>query len=135
VGAVLRSADAAGVAAVLITDPRTDLYNPNCIRSSLGTVFSMPIAVSTAVETHDWLVAREFQFFAARVDGAVEYTQANFRGSSAIILGSEAEGLSDTWAGDNVRPIRLPMLGKADSLNVSVTAAVIFYEAVRQRRM
>jgi TrmH family RNA methyltransferase len=133
VGAILRSADAAGVAAVLIADLRTDLHNPNCIRSSLGTVFTMPIAVSTAVEIHDWLVAREFQIFAARVDGAVEYTQANFRGSSAIILGSEAEGLSDTWAGDNIHPIRLPMLGTADSLNVSVTAAVLFYEALRQR--
>lgn len=133
VGAILRSADAAGVAAVLLADPRTDLYNPNCIRASLGTVFTMPIAVTTAAAARDWLAQRKFQVFAARVDGTADYTQANFRDSSAIILGSEAQGLSDAWRGANVQPIRLPMLGKADSLNVSVTAAVLFYEALRQR--
>jgi TrmH family RNA methyltransferase len=133
VGAILRSADAAGVAAVLLADPQTDLYNPNCIRASLGTVFTMPIAVTTSPDARDWLAERNFQAFAARVDGAVDYTQANFRGSSAIILGSEAQGLSDAWQGATMQPIRLPMLGQADSLNVSVTAAVLFYEALRQR--
>jgi len=133
VGAILRSADASGVSAVLLADPRTDLYNPNCIRASLGTVFSMPIAITTATAARDWLAERNFHVFAARVDGASDYTQANFRGSSAIILGSEAQGLSDAWRSANIQPIRLPMLGKADSLNVSVTAAVLFYEALRQR--
>jgi TrmH family RNA methyltransferase len=133
VGAILRSADAAGVAAVLVADPRTDLYNPNCIRASMGTVFTLPVAVTTSGEARQWLQQRGFRVHAARVDGAIDYTAVDFTGATAIVLGSEAEGLSDAWSGDGIKAIRLPMLGKADSLNVSVTAAVLFYEALRQR--
>ena len=133
VGAVLRSADAAGVSALIAADPRTDLYNPNAIRASLGTIFTMPVCEAAGGETIEWLRANGFRIFAARVDGAIPYTEADYRGRSAIVLGSEAAGLSPLWRGDDVQAVRLPMLGAADSLNVSVTAAVLFYEALRQR--
>ncbi|MEN6406460.1 MAG: TrmH family RNA methyltransferase [Thermoguttaceae bacterium] len=133
-GAVLRSADATGVAAVVVADGRTDLFNPNAIRASLGTIFSMPVCECTSREAMAWLGERGFSIYAARVDGAVPYTDVDCRGPTAIVLGNEAKGLSDVWTGLNVQAVRLPMLGVADSLNLSVTAAVLFYEAVRQRR-
>ncbi len=134
VGAVLRSADGAGVAAVIVADPATDLYNPNCIRASLGTVFSMPVCAATAAETLDWLHKRGRRIFAARSDAELPYTEAALGQNAAVVLGSEAFGLSGTWQAADVTPIKLPMLGRADSLNVSATAAVLFYEALRQRR-
>jgi len=133
VGAVLRSADGAGVSALVVADPRTDFYNPNTIRASLGTVFSMPTATATAADTIAWLAGQGLAIYAARVDGSIPYTQADFRRPAAIVLGSEAEGLTAAWSGAPVTAIRLPMLGRADSLNVSATAAVLFYEALRQR--
>lgn len=133
VGAVLRSADAAGISGVIIADGRTDLYNPNAIRASLGTVFTTPVCEAAGRDVLAWLRERNFTIAAARVDGAVPYTEVDYRGPTAVVLGSEAAGLSSIWTGDGVRPVRLPMLGAADSLNVSVTAAVLFYEALRQR--
>lgn len=133
VGAVLRSADAAGVNAVIVADGGTDLYNPNTIRASLGTIFSMPLANADSAAVLKWLAAKQFQIFAARVDGAIDYTQANYRSRTAIVLGSESAGLPAEWKGPPIQPIRLPMRGIADSLNVSATAAVLFYEALRQR--
>jgi TrmH family RNA methyltransferase len=135
VGAVLRSADAAGVSALIVADPQTDLCNPNAIRASLGTIFSMPVASATAADALRWLRRRRVTIFAARVDGAIPYTEADFRGPAAIVLGSEAQGLTAAWSGPEVISIRLPMHGKGDSLNVSATAAVLFYEAVRQREL
>lgn len=132
-GAVLRSADAAGVSALVAADARTDLYNPNAIRASLGTIFSLPVAAVTTRETLRWLRRSGLAIFAARVDGSIEYHQADFRGPAAIVLGSEAQGLSAAWSGAGVTAIRLPMRGVADSLNVSAAAAVLFYEALRQR--
>jgi TrmH family RNA methyltransferase len=132
-GAVLRSADAAGVSAVIVADGRTDLYNPNAIRASLGTIFSLPLAEATGSEAREWLHERNCSIVAARVDGAVPYTAVDYCGPTAIVLGSEAAGLSPLWSGPDVRAVRLPMLGAADSLNISVTAAVLFYEALRQR--
>jgi TrmH family RNA methyltransferase len=132
-GAVLRSADAAGVSAVIVADGRTDLFNPNAIRASLGTIFSLPVCETTSGEALAWLRQRHFTILAARVEGAVPYTQADYHGPTAIVLGSEAAGLSPVWTGDQIRAIRLPMLGAADSLNVSATATVLFYEALRQR--
>jgi len=133
VGAVLRSGDAAGLSALIVADGRTDLYNPNAIRASLGTIFTLPVCAAGAQETLDWLRGHGLAIYAARVDGRVAYTEADLRGPAAIVLGSEAQGLSGVWAGDDVTPVRLPMLGVADSLNVSATAAVLFYEALRQR--
>jgi len=133
VGAVLRSADAAGVSALIVADPRTDLYNPNAIRASLGTIFSVPVCQCTAEEARAWLAEQGLALFAARVEGAVPYTAADYRGPTALVLGSEAQGLTAVWSGAGLTAIRLPMRGVADSLNVSVTAAVLFYEALRQR--
>lgn len=134
VGAVLRSADAAGVSAVIIADGCTDLFNPNAIRASLGTIFAVPVCEATSQETLAWLRSHKFRMFAARVDGAIDYTRADFREPAAIILGSESEGLPSDWQGSDITAIQLPMRGIADSLNVSATAAVLFYEVVRQRR-
>jgi RNA methyltransferase, TrmH family len=133
-GAVLRSADAAGVAAVIVADERTDLYNPNAVRASMGAVFTVPTAVADAATTLAWLRERGYAMWAARVGSGPVYTEAKFTGPTAIVLGSEAEGLSARFWADDVRPMHLPMLGRADSLNVSVAAAVLFYEALRQRR-
>jgi RNA methyltransferase, TrmH family len=133
VGAVLRSADAASVSAVILADPRTDLYNPNAIRASLGTIFTMPVCEAASGDVLAWLRQNKMKILAARVDGSVPYTEVDYRGPTAIVLGSEAAGLSSTWTGNDIQAIHLPMLGAADSLNVSVTAAVLFYEALRQR--
>jgi TrmH family RNA methyltransferase len=133
VGAVLRAADAAGVSAVIVADPGTDLYNPNAIRASLGTIFTVPVAAATAADTLDWLRGHELALFAARVDGSIPYTEADYRRPAAVVLGSEAHGLTAAWSGHDVTSVRVPMLGQADSLNVSATAAVLFYEVLRQR--
>jgi len=135
-GAILRSADGAG-ADGLVAVGGTDLFNPNVIRASVGTIFSVPIAAATAAETRDWLRARGLRAVAARVDAERVHTDTDLTGALAIILGSEAEGLSDAWRGrpgaSDLEAVRLPMLGLADSLNVSVAAAILLYEARRQR--
>lgn len=132
-GAVLRCADGAGVSALAVAAPRTDLFNPNVVRASMGTLFTVPAAVADSQSVKAWLRSRGCRILAARVDGSVPYCKASFRGPCAIVLGSEAEGLSDVWRDADVEGIRLPMLGRADSLNVAATAAVLFYEALRQR--
>jgi len=132
-GAVLRSADGAGADAVIAADPRTDLYNPNTIRASLGTIFALRLAAAPSPTVLDWCRTHGLRLVAARVDGAILHTDANLRGPVAIVLGSEAAGLSDAWRGPDVIPVRLPMHGVADSLNVSVAGAVVLYEALRQR--
>jgi RNA methyltransferase, TrmH family len=133
VGAVLRSADAAGVSALIVADGGTDLYNPNAIRASLGTIFTVPVAAATTGETVAWLRQHGLAIYAARVDASAQYTEVDLRRPAAIVLGSEAAGLSAAWTADDITPIRLPMLGVVDSLNVSAAAAVLFYEAMRQR--
>jgi TrmH family RNA methyltransferase len=133
VGAVVRSADGGGVSAVIVAGSGSDLYNPNAVRASLGTIFTLPVFAAISEESLKWLRQQKVRMFAARVDGAVDYTACDFAGPCAFILGSEAEGLSDVWRGDDITSIRLPMRGTADSLNVSATAAVLFYEALRQR--
>jgi RNA methyltransferase, TrmH family len=132
-GAVMRSADGAGLSALIAADARTDLYNPNAIRASLGTIFTLPVCSAASDETLDWLRRHSVAIVAARVDGKTPYTKVDFRGPTAIVLGSEAEGLSSIWSASDVTAVRLPMLGAADSLNVSAAAAVLFYEARRQR--
>jgi TrmH family RNA methyltransferase len=133
VGAVLRSADAAGVHALIVADGGTDLYNPNAIRASLGTIFTVPVCTASSRETIDWLTERGLKVFAARVDARQLYTEADYRGPTALVLGSEAGGLSEAWSAAGISRVRLPMRGVADSLNVSAAAAVLFYEALRQR--
>ena len=133
VGAVIRSADAAGISAVIVASGRTDLFNPNAIRASLGVIFSLPVRQAPTSEVLSWLRARGCKIFAARVDGAAPYTQVDYRGHAAIVLGSEARGLDADWSAPDITPIALPMRGRGDSLNVSAAAAVMFYEALRQR--
>jgi TrmH family RNA methyltransferase len=133
VGAILRSADAAGLDAVIIADGRTDLYNPNTIRASLGTVFRQNVCEASSAATIQWLGERGVSILAARPDAKTLYTEADLRGPTAIVLGSEAVGLSGAWDAATATAVRLPMHGLADSLNVSTTAAVLFYEALRQR--
>ena len=133
VGAILRSADAVGASAVIAAGG-TDLFNPNVIRASVGTVFSMPVAAAPAAEVAAWLRRQGIRVVATRVDADRLHVDADLTGSVAIVLGSEAEGLSDTWRAPGVEAVRLPMAGVADSLNVSVAAAVLLYEAWRQRR-
>ncbi len=133
IGAVLRSADGAGADAVVVADPRTDLFNPNAIRASIGTIFTVPLTADTTPRVRSWLATQAVRLVAARVDAAVAPWDVDLSGAVAIVLGSEAEGLGSRWTGDDVIGVRLPMRGKADSLNVSVAAAVLLYEARRQR--
>ncbi len=133
VGAVIRTADAAGVSAVIVASGGTDLYNPNAIRASLGAIFSMPVFDAASNGVIAWLRERDFHIVAARVDANTDYPDADYTRATAIVLGSEAAGLSGAWRGQHVTAVKLPMLGTVDSLNVSATAAVLFYEAQRQR--
>jgi RNA methyltransferase, TrmH family len=132
-GAILRSADGAGADALIAASPRTDLVNPNTIRASAGTIFSVPIAAASTPDAIDWLRERSIRIVAARVDAADLYTAADLTGPLAISFGSETDGLTDAWAAGDIAAVRLPMRGTADSLNVSVSAAVVLYEARRQR--
>ncbi len=135
VGAVLRSADATGAGAVIVVDGRTDLFNPNCIRASLGTIFTQPVCEAATDEALSWLRARGGKIVAARTDAQESYSAIDYREVSAIVLGSETSGLSDAWHAPDILGIKLPMRGTADSLNVSAAAAAIFYEALRQREL
>jgi RNA methyltransferase, TrmH family len=132
-GAILRTADAAGASGLIAADPLTDLFNPNAVRASLGTIFSVPIAAAPTADTLDWLAAREIVPIAARIDASTPYTDVDLRRPVGIVLGGEAAGLSAGWDDPRVTPVRIPMLGTVDSLNVSVAAAIMLYEAVRQR--
>jgi len=132
-GAVLRSVDGARADALIVASGRTDLFNPNVIRASAGTVFSVPLAAAEADDVIAWLRGRGIRILAARIGAPVAYTDADLRGPLAIALGSEADGLTAVWDGEGIEAVSLPMHGIADSLNVSVTAAVLLYEARRQR--
>jgi TrmH family RNA methyltransferase len=133
-GAIVRSADGAGLHAVIAADAGTDPYNPNVIRASLGTIFALPVVAADSADVLAWLRDRGLRAVAARVDATTEYTDADLTGPLAIVLGSEAGGLSSRWSGADIQAVRLPMLGSGDSLNVSAAAAVLFYEAVRRRQ-
>jgi len=132
-GALLRSADGAGLDAVIVADPLSDPWNPNAIRASLGTVFSVPLAVTDAPTAHAWLAMQGIRSVVTLVDAPVAYTDADLTGGVAIVLGSEADGLSAIWRDGSATEVHIPMRGIADSLNVSASAAVLFYEALRQR--
>jgi len=112
----------------------SDVWNPNAIRASLGTIFSLPLAVSTAGEALAFLRERAVTVVAAWVDGATEYDQLDLTGPVAVVVGAETTGLTAAWSAPDVVRVSIPMLGIADSLNVSASAAVLFYEARRQRR-
>ena len=135
-GAVCRSADGAGLDALIAagtTAAPADPWNPNAVRASLGTVFTLPLAVASTGSVLAWLRDRGLRVVAARVEGSVPYSEADLRGPVALVLGSEATGLTEAWSGAEVTAVRLPMRGRADSLNVAAAAAILFYEARRQR--
>jgi TrmH family RNA methyltransferase len=132
-GAVLRSADGAGVDALIAASPRTDLFNPNAIRASAGSIFSVPLAAAETSAVLAWLRAHGIRTIATRVGASTPYTEADLTGPVAVALGAETDGLTDAWSRPDVETVSIPMLGIADSLNVSVTAAILVYEARRQR--
>jgi TrmH family RNA methyltransferase len=134
-GAVLRSAEASGVDAVIVCDPLTDMYNPNLIRASIGGVFSVPTAVCTSQECIAFLKENGIKILTAQLQDSYEYYDYDMRPATAIVMGTESTGLTDQWRKAADAHIRIPMLGRLDSLNVSVSAAILMYEALRQRRM
>ena len=133
-GAVLRSADAAGADAVLIGDPLTDLYNPNLIRASIGAVFTVPVVAAPSAEIIPFLKARDIQILTAQLQDSSFYYDVDMRRGTAIVMGTESTGLTQVWRQAADAHIRIPMLGRLDSLNVSVSAAILLFEAVRQRQ-
>ncbi len=133
-GAVLRSADAAGVDAVIFCDPLTDLYNPNLIRASIGAVFTVPTVAASSEETIAFLQERGIQILTAQLQDSSLYYDIDMRRGTALVMGTEATGLTDLWRKAASAHIRIPMLGRLDSLNVSVSAAILLFEAVRQRQ-
>jgi TrmH family RNA methyltransferase len=132
-GAVLRTADAAGVDAVIICDPRVDFYNPNVIRSSVGCVFTNQIASAPSEETVRWLQKNNISIYCTYLKASKPYHQIDYTTPCAIIMGTESQGLSEYWTKNSTENIIIPMQGKVDSMNVSTAAAVVIYEASRQR--
>ncbi len=133
-GAVLRSADAAGASAVFICDPLTDLYNPNLIRASIGAVFTVPVVAVSSEEAIAFLKERNIQILTAQLQDSSLYYDVDMCRGTAIVMGTESTGLTDVWREAASAHIRIPMLGRLDSLNVSVSAAILLFEAVRQRQ-
>ena len=132
-GAILRSADAAGADAVIVCDPLTDLFNPNLIRSSIGGIFSVPTVACSSEQAIRWLKANRIQILTAQLQDSSYYYDTDMREGTAIVMGTEATGLTDIWREAADAHILIPMLGRLDSLNVSVSAAILLFEAVRQR--
>lgn len=132
-GAILRTADASGVDAVIICDPQTDFYNPNVIRSSIGCIFTKQVAAATSEETINWLKKNNIQIYCTYLKASKLYHLTDYTQPAAIVMGTESTGLSDTWVKNSDANIIIPMQGKIDSMNVSTAAAVVVFEAKRQR--
>jgi RNA methyltransferase, TrmH family len=132
-GAILRTADAAHVDAVLVCDPRVDAYSPNVVRASRGAVFTVPVVEMESGLALAWLQQRGIQILAATPSAEAEYTRQNLRLPLAIAVGTEDEGLSELWMNQADLRVRIPMMGKVNSLNVSIATALIVFEALRQR--
>lgn len=133
-GAILRSADAAGADAVIVCDPLTDHFNPNLIRASVGAAFSVPTVACTSAECIQWLQKKGIRILTAQLQDSLPYYSTNMRCGIAIVMGTEATGLTPIWRKAAYSHIRIPMLGAVDSLNVSVSTAILLFEAVRQRQ-
>ena len=133
IGAILRTADAANVDAVIIANPKSDLYNPNIIRSSVGCVFTNQIATGTTSEIIDFLKTTKINIYCAALQASVNYNTQDFTKPTAIVVGTEATGLSDEWLENATQNIIIPMQGEIDSMNVSVAAGILIFEAKRQR--
>jgi TrmH family RNA methyltransferase len=132
-GAVLRTADAAKADAVIVCDPSTDVYNPNVIRSSVGGLFTVPVGIADAQTLLKWLQEKRIQTFAAELKASKWYHECDFKQASAIVMGTEADGLTDFWLKHSEYRIKIPMQGQLDSLNLSVSTAILTFEAMRQR--
>ncbi|MDP2527786.1 TrmH family RNA methyltransferase [Maribacter dokdonensis] len=135
IGALLRTADAANLDAVLIANPKTDLYNPNIIRSSVGCVFSRNVKTGSTSEIISYLKKEGFQVFCAALTASKDYSTVSFTEASAIVVGTEHSGLSNEWLQNSTQNIIIPMEGEIDSMNVSVSAAILIFEAKRQRKL
>lgn len=133
-GAILRSADAAGADAVIVCDPLTDLWNPNLIRASIGAAFTVPLVATTSEEAIMWLKGHGIQILTAQLQDSLPYYDTPMTKGTAIVMGTESTGLTGVWRKAADRHIMIPMHGSLDSLNVSVSAAILLYEAVRQRK-
>lgn len=132
-GALLRTADAAGVNGVIVCDPHTDIYNPNVIRASIGSVFTTPLVLSDSKTIVEWLKNKGIKLFCTALSASKPHYEIDFTVPSAIVMGSESTGLTDEWLNKSDQNIIIPMHGAADSMNVSTSAAVIVFEAIRQR--
>ncbi len=132
-GAILRTADAAGVDALIVSDARVDAWNPNVVRASRGAVFSVPVVACANVEALKWLKGGKMRVAAASPSAHEVYSDVDLKSPVAIVVGTEDEGLSDFWMTNADVKVKIPMMGKVNSLNVSVSTALIVYEAVRQR--
>jgi len=132
-GTILRSADAAGVDAVIVCDPVTDIFNPNVVRSSTGVLFSVPVVIAESEPVRAWLREQRIRAVATTPSATALYTETDLRGPLAIVMGSEQYGLSDFWLKESDAQVRIPMAGQADSLNVAMATIITLFEAVRQR--
>ena len=132
-GAILRTADAAKVDALLVCDPRVDVYSPNVVRASRGTIFTVPVIETNSAQAAVYLQRNGLRILAATPAAKDEYTRQDLRGPLAVVVGTEDEGLSEFWLSQADMSVNIPMMGKVNSLNVSVSTALIIYEAVRQR--
>ena len=132
-GTILRSADAAGCDGVIVCDPVTDIFNPNVVRASTGVLFSVPLVVAESEQVHAWLKSKNIRIVATTPAAEQLYTDTDLRGPMAVIMGSEQYGLSDFWLQNADQPVRIPMAGQADSLNVAMATIITLFEAVRQR--
>lgn len=133
-GTILRSADAAGVHGVIVADPTTDIHNPNVVRSSVGTLFTLPVVEADGTETLQFLKQKQIALVAATPHAKLEFTKADLTGPIAIVVGTEQYGLSEAWMKEADITVRIPMMGIADSLNVASATTLLLYEALRQRR-
>lgn len=133
-GTMLRSSDAVGLDGFIVCDRCTDIYNPNVVRASIGTLFSVPVVEASGKETIDWLKANNIAILAATPSAKLEFTQTNMNRPLAIAVGTEQLGLSDLWMQQAELQVRIPMCGIADSLNVAMATTLLMYEALRQRR-
>ena len=134
-GAILRTADAAGVEAVIVCDPRVDAYSPNVVRASRGTVFTVPVVETKSTQACVFLQRLGVRILAASPSAEAQYTNQDLRGPLAIAVGTESEGLSNFWLSQADLTVKIPMIGKVNSLNVSTATALIVYEALRQRSL
>lgn len=133
-GAAMRTADAAGATAVILSDPIGDIWNPNAIRASLGAMFTVPLARGSWEQVAQWLRTRRVGVYAARTENGVNYNQVSFPERVAMVIGSEAHGLEDRWVGEEISSIHIPMFGKIDSLNASITGSILLFEVIRQKQ-